>query len=130
MLKVLVSLISIWIILRDFQFHRISNMSTAFLGFLLLFTRSSLGVTETVITIAVIILIFLLLSIGMGDVKLAIVLIGTEGTMIVSERYLFLMALTLLMTLITSIAIRRNLKGSVAFSHVMLLPFLATYLAI
>jgi Flp pilus assembly protein protease CpaA len=73
---------------------------------------------------------FYLFGVGMGDLKLIVGLIALQGELILSIYYLQLLLAILALTLLGSLLLRGNLKGSVAFAHVILGPFLLIYLAI
>jgi Flp pilus assembly protein protease CpaA len=122
--------LSAYIILRDFLTHRISNRSVLLLTALLFLSPHQSGVKSIIVSILVISTLFHFSKIGMGDLKLMLGLLITQGELIISIRYLALLLCVLLITLITQLISRRTLHGSVAFAHVLLLPFLISYLDI
>jgi Flp pilus assembly protein protease CpaA len=83
-----------------------------------------------IIAILIVSILFYILKMGMGDLKLMVGLLITQGALIISIRYLTLLICVLLITLITQLFLHRTLQASVAFAHVLLLPFLIGYLAI
>ena len=122
--------LSSYIIVRDFLSHRISNFSVILLTALLSHSPSQVELKETIIAILVVSVLFYIMRIGMGDLKLMLGLLITQGDLVISVKYLYLLLCVLLITLTTQLIFRRTLHGSVAFAHVLLVPFLITYLAI
>lgn len=118
------------IIIRDFLTHRISNISTFLLTALLFFNPHQSRLLTTIIAIAFASILFSIAKIGMGDLKLLIGLLITQGSIVISDNYLFLAFTVLAATLISQLISRRTLRGSVAFAHVLLAPFVLLYLAI
>ena len=115
---------------RDFQYHRISNRHLAIFSLLLICDLHTSSLTASAVAVVAVAVLFLTLRIGMGDLKLASLLILTEGSIVLSAQYLQVAFVTLLLTITVRWARERNLKGSVAFAHVILAPFLLLYLAI
>jgi prepilin peptidase CpaA len=122
--------ISIYIIVRDILTHRISNLSILLLSALLLLSPHPTHVGTAFIAIATSTMLFHLAKIGMGDLKLLIALLITQGALVISANYLNLCIVVLVVTLISQLIWWRSLRGSVAFAHVLLLPFVIVYLAI
>jgi Flp pilus assembly protein protease CpaA len=122
--------LSSYIIVKDFLAHRISNFSVILLTALLSHSPNQGELEETIIAILVVSVLFFITRIGMGDLKLMFGLLITQGNLVISARYLYLLLCVLLITLATQLVSRHTLHGSVAFAHVLLLPFLITYLAI
>jgi Flp pilus assembly protein protease CpaA len=122
--------LSSYIIVRDFLSHRISNFSVILLTALLSHSPSQVELEETIIAMLVVSVLFYIMRIGMGDLKLMLGLLITQGALILSISYLASLLCVLLITLITQLFSRHTLHGSVAFAHVLLVPFLITYLAI
>lgn len=118
------------ILLRDFMTHRISNWLSALFLFFLLFDTHMASLVETCIAILITITGFYLGGIGMGDIKLAIAIIATQGSLVLAREFFTLSLLALLATVLFRFLKYRHLRGSVAFSQVLLLPFLLLYLAI
>jgi hypothetical protein len=130
MFRLSVLLVCIFIIVVDFRTHRISNAIIAVLTGLLLFDPHR---TQFLIVIAAALLLSILFTvakIGMGDLKMTWGLLISQGELLLSIRYLHIVLITLAATLVVQFALQRNFKGSVAFAHVILIPFLAIYLAI
>lgn len=130
MLNLLILAISSTIIIRDFKLHRIANTHLAFLALILLFDMHRTSFTTTLISIAATIALFTVAKIGMGDIKLAVAMIATQGSIVLTRDFFDLSLLALLLTALLRLLKYRDLRGSVAFAHVLLLPFLALYLAI
>jgi Flp pilus assembly protein protease CpaA len=122
--------LSSYIIVRDFLSHRISNFSVILLTALLSHSPSQVELEETIIAMLVVSVLFYIMRIGMGDLKLMLGLLITQGALILSISYLASLLCVLLITLFTQLFSRHTLHGSVAFAHVLLVPFLITYLAI
>lgn len=122
--------ISSYIIIRDFLTHRISNLSTLLLTALLIINPHTSQLTTTIISIVTSSILFSIAKIGMGDLKLLIGLLITQGSIVISDKYLYLTVTTLVATLISHLISRRTFRGSVAFAHVLLAPFVVLYLAI
>jgi hypothetical protein len=129
-LSLAILLIGIFIIVRDFHTHRISNISTFVLLSLLLSDPHMAPLIPAIVAILFLSIVFYLFGIGMGDLKLIVGLIALQGELILSIHYLQLSLAILSLTLLGSLALRGSLKGSVAFAHVILGPFLLIYLAI
>ncbi|CAN2202682.1 Prepilin type IV endopeptidase, peptidase domain containing protein [Candidatus Nanopelagicaceae bacterium] len=130
MLRYLVLALSIFIIVQDFRTHRISNKTLLVLTSLLLITAHPTSFTKALISIVLAAMIFTLAKIGMGDLKLFVGLIATQGELIITLDYMNLLFLTLAFTLLSHLIFRRTLQGSLAFAHVLLAPFVILYLAI
>jgi Flp pilus assembly protein protease CpaA len=126
----LVLSLSSFIIIKDLRSHRIPNIATLALGGVLFIDCHSAGALLTISVAAIVTTIFLLAKVGMGDVKLFLVLVFTQGSLVISIRYLQLVIFIMVITVLAAKAARGNISGSVAFAHVILLPFLALYLAI
>lgn len=122
--------ISSYIVIRDFLTHRISNMSTLLLTAFLFFNPHPSQLVTTIISIVTSSILFFIAKIGMGDLKLLIGLMITQGSILISDSYLYLAVTTLLATLMSYLISRRTMRGSVAFAHVLLVPFVLLYLAI
>ncbi|CAN2201721.1 hypothetical protein MCEJIRE27_00772 [Candidatus Nanopelagicaceae bacterium] len=118
------------IIVRDALTHRISNVSILCFTALQLFSPHPIHATKTFFAISLASILFTIARIGMGDLKLLIGLLITQGAIVTSLNYLYLTIVALVFTLISQLIFRRSLQGSVAFAHVLLLPFLIGYLAI
>jgi Flp pilus assembly protein protease CpaA len=129
-LSLVITTLGISIIVRDFQRHRISNLSTFFLASLLLCDPHFSSLAPTIVAISLVSAAFYLSGIGMGDIKLFVSLIAIQGELILSIQYLQASVVMLSLTLLGSLLLRGNLRGSVAFAHVILGPFLLIYLAI
>ena len=122
--------ISILIVIIDYRTHRIPNsLSALFFCTSLLETHLATSIA-IFIALIVMLVIFLVAKIGAGDIKLAAAMILTQGQLVLSLDYLSHMAIVLLATFLLFLASCRSLKGSVAFSQVLLIPFLMSYLAI
>ena len=130
MLALLVLLQSSHIMVADFRTHRISNVNILILTALLSISPHWAGVEKVLISILIAAIIFILAKIGMGDLKLMIGLMITQGQLVISADYFRLVALFMAITLISQLIVRRSLKSSIAFAHILLAPLLVLYLAI
>jgi Flp pilus assembly protein protease CpaA len=124
------AVMAIVILSLDFKTHRISNWHLSLFALLLIFDLHQAPIMVAGVSILITIVIFMIARIGMGDIKLAVALIATEGSLLLSQDFFILALLMLLLTVLFRLLKYRHLRGSVAFSHVLLLPFLALYLAI
>jgi Flp pilus assembly protein protease CpaA len=129
-LSLTILLLGFFIIVKDFRTHRISNISTLVLLSLLLSDPHFAPPISAIVASLIFSIAFHLFGIGMGDLKLIVGLIALQGELILSIQYLQLSVALLSLTLLGSLLLRGNLKGSVAFAHVILGPFLLIYLAI
>ena len=126
----LFSAISLLIVIIDYRTHRIPNQLSV-LFFCTSFLDTHLATPIEIFTALIVMLVlFLVARIGAGDIKLAAAMIVTQGQLVLTSDYLSHMALVLLGTFLLFLATRRSLKGSVAFSQVLLIPFMLSYLAI
>jgi Flp pilus assembly protein protease CpaA len=130
MLPLYITLLSMHICIHDLRFLKVLNLETAFLLVLLFSATNLTSLSSTLLSAVVSIFCFLLLKIGMGDLKLWLVLIATEGAIVLSMDFLLrAFAIAALLVAVTSIR-RGTMKGSIAFAPVLLLPFLSLYLGI
>jgi prepilin signal peptidase PulO-like enzyme (type II secretory pathway) len=67
---------------------------------------------------------------GAGDIKLVIALILTSGQIILTREYFLAMALTATLTILLTRLIFGSSVKSIPFAPSILLPFIASYLAI
>lgn len=118
------------IVIRDFQIHRISNRHLAILTMLLLLDLHRAPFLVTCTWMLITITTFSIGGIGMGDIKLALAMILTQGSMVLTREFLNLAFATLFMTVVMRLFRDRSLHGSVAFSQVLILPFLVLRLGI
>lgn len=130
MLAFAIAIVCLIIVVRDFQRHRISNIHTLILTTLLLLDPHSLDWRVSILAILLISGIFFIAQIGMGDIKVIVVLVATQGEIVISYEFFYLVMALLLATVAGKLIVTRSLKGSVAFAHVLLLPFALIYLAI
>lgn len=130
MLSFLIFSLSLGISWVDIRAHRIPNkLSLLFLLANLLDSHcKSLGVT--VVSVALMGTLFMALRIGMGDIKLAVVLITTQGGEVLTLDYLNRLALALFLAMVLHLCSKRTIKGSIAFAPVLLMPYLMLYLDI
>ena len=115
---------------RDFQTHRIPNWHLAQISLLLILDMHHSTPLATCSSILATMILFSMAKIGMGDIKLAILIIATQGALVLTREFFALCLVVLLITVLARFMKYRHLHGSVAFSHVLLFPFLALYLAI
>ena len=130
MRSVLVIAISLAIAAIDIKSHRIPNKLTLVLFCALaLFPRSSKP-GEVFIAILLTVVIGTAFRFGAGDIKLVIALILTSGQIILTREYFFAMALTATLTILLTRLILGSSVKSIPFAPSILLPFIASYLAI
>jgi Flp pilus assembly protein protease CpaA len=128
--SVLVLAISVAIAAVDIKSHRIPNRLTLVLFFALaLFPRSSKP-EAVVIAILLTVVIGTGFRFGAGDIKLVIALILTSGQIILTREYFLGMALTATLTILLTRLILGSSVKSIPFAPSILLPFIASYLAI
>lgn len=130
MLSILIVALGLTIIIRDFQTHRISNFITFIFLSLLLCDPHFSNLAPTIAAIFLVSTAFYLSGVGMGDIKLLVGLIAIQGELVLADNYVESFLAVLAVTVFAQLLIRGNLKGSVAFAHVILAPFLLSYLAI
>lgn len=125
-----IALLSILISVTDIRTHKIPNRFNILLGATLLLDRHSLGVAVVLISITTALALTILLRFGMGDFKLALALLISQSSLILTSQYLaFVIAMATLAVIVALIG-RVEITGSIAFAPVILLPFTAIYLAI
>lgn len=125
-----IALLSILISVTDIRTHKIPNRLNILLGVTLLLDRHSLGVGVVLISITTALALTILLRFGMGDFKLALALLISQSSLILTSQYLvFVIAMATLAVIVALIG-RVEITGSIAFAPVILLPFTAIYLAI
>lgn len=125
-----IALLSILISVTDIRTHKIPNRLNILLGVTLLLDRHSLGVAVVLISITTALALTILLRFGMGDFKLALALLISQSSLILTSQYLaFVIAMATLAVIVALIG-RVEITGSIAFAPVILLPFTAIYLAI
>jgi Flp pilus assembly protein protease CpaA len=128
--SVFVVVFSIAIVATDIKSHRIPNRLTLVLFFALaLFPRSSKP-GAVFIAILLTIVIGTALRFGAGDIKLMTALILTSGQIILTREYFLAMALTSTLTILLTRLILGSSVKSIPFAPSILLPFIASYLAI
>jgi Flp pilus assembly protein protease CpaA len=128
--SLLVLAISFAIAAVDIKSHRIPNKLTLVLFFgLALFPRSSKP-GAVFIAILLTVMIGTAFRFGAGDIKLVIALILTSGQIILTRGYFLGMALTATFTILLTRLILGSSVKSIPFAPSILLPFIASYLAI
>jgi Flp pilus assembly protein protease CpaA len=130
MLELLVLATVVHISIYDYRKLRIRNVDSAFLGFLLTFNLRPSSLLTTISWIAISIVTFHLIRIGMGDLKLWIVLVLTQGQIVLSIDYLHRLVLTAVLVVCVFWLKVGTLRGAIAFAPVLLIPFISLYLAI
>ena len=121
---------TLYISIHDFRSHRIRNISLVILFVILLSDLNVSPAPKTIYALISSTLIAFLLRVGAGDLKLFLVLLFTQGGVLLTQQYLTLFMLSATALAALSIAITRGKVGSMAFGPVILLPFTALYLAI
>jgi Flp pilus assembly protein protease CpaA len=130
MRSLLVLAISMAIVATDIKRHRIPNKLTLILFFALaLYPRSSKP-EAVFIAILLTIVIGTAFRFGAGDIKLMTALILTSSQIILTREYFLAMALTATLTILLTRLILDSSVKSIPFAPSILLPFIASYLAI
>jgi hypothetical protein len=122
--------LSLHISIVDLRTHKITNRSNLLLAVLLLLRPNFSKISVVILAFLVAFVITVLLKIGMGDLKLWSVLLFSNGEILLTLRYLNLMAVALTLLLALTVIRHRTLSGSVPLAPVILAPFLLLYLAI
>jgi Flp pilus assembly protein protease CpaA len=130
MLELLVFATVVHISIYDYRNLRIRNVDSALLALLFAFDLRPSSLLTTISWIAISIVTFHLVRIGMGDLKLWIVLVLTEGQIVLSIAYLHRLVLTAVLVVFGFWLKSGTLRGTIAFAPVLLIPFISLYLAI
>lgn len=130
MRSLLVLAISIAIVATDIKRHRIPNKLTLILFIALALDHWSSKPEAIFIAILLTIVIGTAFRFGAGDIKLMIALILTSGQIIITREYFIGMALTATLTILLTRLILGSSMKSIPFAPSILLPFIASYLAI
>lgn len=128
--SLLVIATSIAIVATDIKSHRIPNKLTLVLFFALALDARSSKPGAVVIAIFLTIAVGATFRFGAGDIKLMIALILTSGQIIITREYFIGMALTATLTILLTRLILGSSMKSIPFAPSILLPFIASYLAI
>jgi Flp pilus assembly protein protease CpaA len=121
------SLLISWI---DFRTHRIPNLLSVLLLVICLFNPAYAPIGLALLSTLLMSVIFSVTGVGMGDIKLAAILILTQGKLVLTIEYLNRFTLALSLTVIGYLFVKRTIKGSIALAPVLLLPYLTLYLDI
>ena len=126
MIFLLIAAISIFISLHDLRTHRIPNRATLTLFVLLLLPPHNSHLTLALLLLPVILGAMYLMRFGMGDLKLVLVVLLTSFEIVTTPLYFWL---SIKITIATVVA--HFVRGSrqTAFAHIVLIPFLLSYLA-
>lgn len=130
MVAIVTVLISLRIIVIDLQSHRIPNLLSLILGLTLLFDLNQVPASDTLLASSIAITTSLVAKVGGGDIKLFIVLLATSGALILTPQYFLGMAVVSLLTTALLGLRDKKLPRDLPFAPALLIPFLASYLAI
>lgn len=120
--------LSLHISLFDIRFHRIRNRSLALLGGLLLFYPNFLALTDALLLIVAVSIFCIAAKIGMGDLKMLIVLISLQGQILAQSQWLPLFSLSALLSIIVERVQKGGIAGEIPLAPAILFPFVAIYL--
>lgn len=121
-------LLSSVIIYQDLKSHTISNRSNLYLAILLFMQPRFLPFRILMVTAFLSIAIFAILRIGMGDLKMWLVMLASQGKLLISLQYFELLYAVTLMVIAPICLAKRSIKGSIPFGPSLLLPFLLLHL--
>ena len=124
---IFLTLLIAWIDLRT---HRIPNLLSILLLVICLFNPAYAPIDLALLSTLLMSVIFSVTGVGMGDIKLAAILILTQGKLVLTIEYLNRFTLALSLTVIGYLFVKRTIKGSIALAPVLLLPYLTLYLDI
>jgi Flp pilus assembly protein protease CpaA len=114
----------------DIHTHRITNRSLFILGLALFADMHSASLIHILIAVAIALSLSVAFKIGMGDFKLFLALVITQGALVLTVDFLSHLFLITLVTVIITIVRRKGLSGSIAFAPCIAIPFGLAYLGI
>lgn len=120
--------LSLHICLFDIRYHRIPNRTLASLGGLLLFYPNTLVLRDASLLIVLVSIICIAAKIGMGDLKMLILLIILQGQILTQTLWLPLFSFVALISIIFQLAQKGGIAGDIPLAPAILIPFLAIYL--
>ena len=130
MLPWCIVLLGFHVCIYDMRFLKVRNRDTAIFLTLLVFDLNLTSFQSELSVSAISICCFVGLRIGMGDLKLWLVLIATQSALVLSEAFLSRAVVTAgLLVAANYLRIGRR-NASIAFAPVLLIPFLSLYLGI
>lgn len=130
MLEMTIVLISLYISVVDLISHRISHYSLILLSIPLLLNPHGMRVEVLLMGIAVLTLLTLISSLGGGDFKLLLVLLISQGSLVMSLAYLQIFLFVAFIQVVIFALIRKGFQGAIPLAPSILAPFLLCYLAI
>lgn len=71
---------------------------------------------------------FGILRIGMGDLKMWLIMLASQGRLVISLQYFELLCAVTLLVIIPIFFVHRSIKGSIPFGPSLLLPLLLLHL--
>lgn len=123
----IVFFISFLISLNDLRSHQIPNRLTLALFFSLTFERNSLNAPKTFLIAVLATIITILFTVGMGDLKLFLALLVTQGTGIITLEFFTVFSLCSVLLAIFELTRLRSFKADVPLAPAILIPFLLHY---
>lgn len=122
--------LTIYISLFDFKFHRILNKSLLLLIFILSFSINPPPLKYLFLVVTVLWLFGIPARLGMGDLKMMTILIALQGQIILTSHWSILFALIAGISVLAHIARNKSFSGEIALAPAILIPFTAIYLGI
>lgn len=129
-LTMVVSIMALRITVIDIRYHRIKNRDLLAITPFLALSAQTIDLLPVIAITLVTILVSLLINLGGGDLKLLILLFLTQGELVVTSRYLHLLAIAIALSLFVLLLLRQSVRSSVPLAPAILIPFLICYLAI
>jgi hypothetical protein len=128
--QVLLILLSLHIVVFDIRFHKITNASNFVLLSLLILHPHRSWVSREITAALIALIVTIIFKIGMGDLKLWLVLAFTNDRIVLSLRYFELAASSAALLALGALLRTRNIRTSIPLAPALLIPFLVVYLAI
>lgn len=129
-LTMVVSIMALRITVIDIRYHRIQNRDLLAITPFLALSAQTIDLLPVIAITLVTILVSLLIDLGGGDLKLLILLFLTQGELVVTSRYLYLLTIAIALSLFILLLLRQSVRSSVPLAPAILIPFLICYLAI
>lgn len=130
MFAISVFCVSSYIAFYDIQRHRITHHSLVVLLLLLTIRLHPADIQSTLFGIGLALTCSILCGVGGGDFKLFSVLAITQGEVVMSLQYLQGLLISICISALILICVRRSIQGSIPLAPALLAPFLLGYLAI
>lgn len=112
----------------DFVSYKIPNLLSIALFFLLLVDPAPLPASHVLLAAISVLVLAHFSAVGMGDRKLFLALLLSQGSVIMSLEYLNYFFIAILILCLTKVIRDHSFKGSIALGPAILLPFLGVYL--